>query len=165
LRQPNCHRLHEGLWITDDDEIPSSIGKENITINVPTQRGTQWSPESLSGDKDDDSKANIVAAQTASAKPASGRESNEEIRIPYANELSTDGPVYKSPEFHRSWKACITQLDIGEKELDIALEEYANASWRLPSMKNSTKKAPEFRAFRGIAFCQRTRRESTVAVR
>ncbi len=52
----------------DDDEIPSSIGKENITINVPTQRGTQWSPESLS-DVDDEEK--MVAASAKSAKSVS----------------------------------------------------------------------------------------------
>ena len=92
----------------NDDEIPSSVGRKDFTIDVPTQRGTQWSPESLSGDDEDDSKANILLTPTASAKCASGCKSDEEeLRIPYANELCTDGPVHKLPEFHKTLRACI----------------------------------------------------------
>jgi hypothetical protein len=121
----------------DDDEIPSSVGRENLTIETPTQRGTQWSDESLSGDEDDDSKANVLLRNLASAKK------DEEIRLPYADDLCTDGPVYKSPEFHRSLRACITKLDEGGKEFDQAMEEYKNASWRTPSATKSPKKRSE----------------------
>jgi hypothetical protein len=70
----------------DDDEIPSSTGRENFTIDVPTQGGTQWSPESLSGKEENDSKkANILLIQAVSAKCARGHESDQELRIPYAN--------------------------------------------------------------------------------
>jgi hypothetical protein len=45
--------------------------------------------ESLSGDEEDDSKANILLAQAASAKCASSHEMDEDLRIPNDNELST----------------------------------------------------------------------------
>jgi hypothetical protein len=118
----------------DNDEIPSSVGRENLTMDASTQRGTQWSPESLSGDEDDDSKANILLPKGAWTKCVSGSESDEEVRIPYVDELSTDGPVHKTPGFHRSLRACIRKLDQGEKELDEAIEEYQNTSWRTPSL-------------------------------
>jgi hypothetical protein len=46
---------------------------------------------------------------------ASSRESDEELRIPYANELSTDGPIQKMPKFHKTLRACIRQLNKKEK--------------------------------------------------
>jgi hypothetical protein len=79
----------------------------------------------------------------ASAKCASNRESDEEeLRIPYANELCTDGPVHKLPEFHKTLRACVRQLDKGEEELDQAIEVYKNPSCRTPmkDSKSPTKK-------------------------
>jgi exonuclease VII small subunit len=140
--EPVAH-LFMSTYGCDDDEIPSSIGRENFIIDVPTQTGTQWSPESLSGDEEDDSKAAAIILKrqaVASAKCASGRESDEDLRIPYANELATDGPVYKSPEFHRTLRASLTQLDKGEVELDEAFELYRNASWRTPPKSASGRK-------------------------
>jgi hypothetical protein len=127
----------------NDDEIPSSIGRKNFTINVSTQRGTQWSPESLSGNDEDNSKANILLTPAASAKYASGRESDEEeLRIPNTNEFCTDGPVHKSPEFHKTLRACIRQLDKGEEELNQAIEVYKKASWRTPTKDNTKSPTP-----------------------
>jgi hypothetical protein len=56
-----------------DDEIPAAYcDGGGCTINVPTQRGTQWSPESLS---DVDHEEKMVAASTKSAKSVSASKS------------------------------------------------------------------------------------------
>jgi hypothetical protein len=148
VRLPDCVEkiAHDYIQINGyaDEDIPAHYcgrdGTIDVTIDVPTQRGTQSPPESLSDDADDDSKAKLLRsseAKYAKGKSVSGAESDDEKTLPLSTTSGSPGTAgtYKSPhrlEFDKATlpeykKASPSKASPSKQKLDSALNEYQEA--------------------------------------
>ena len=142
VRLPGCVEsiVHDFIKVygSEDDDIPAAYCGRGGIIFVPkevvaTQRGTQGSPETLSGDEDA-TKSLVPWSPVASANYATTPQSDGSKPLPVVTGM-------KALDF-RNLKAVIIQFDEEEKQFDEeyqgALEAYQNASWRSPK-KHSEK--------------------------
>jgi hypothetical protein len=146
VRLPDCVEkiAHDYIQINGyaDEDIPAHYcgrdGTIDTTIDVPTQRGTQSPPESLSGDADDDSKAKLLRsseAKSVKGKSLSEVESDGEKTLPLSTTSGSPpgtAGTYKSPHRLEFDEAALKEYKKASpsEQLDSALDEYEEAENR-----------------------------------